>query len=806
MNTSHPYFCLKLPRNFRALAIALLTAVLPFASLSAATYEYDAGAASFPGTLWSDKDNWVGDTVPTFNNQADLIFNTNIQVSGMRIGSARTVRSMFFGDNLTGGANPATAIIVQTIDNGGGATPALTLQADTGNATVTQTSGFQGDVLRLGTFGGGSLVLASSLDLFAHSATKPVQFDTGVTGAGALNKYGVGIAEIYRGNSFTGGINIFEGTIDVYNNALAVGTGAMVLGGSGSSTNAALRVGNTINITNAMTVSSGSGTRTISNLAGQAGNATLSGPITLNTNATFAITLVTGGTHDRITVTGALGGVGGVIKTGTGILVLTASNTYSGTTDIQGGKFFLGGAGRLGSGAVTISNGANIDFATGAGQTNFVDNNISGGGLILQNVAGTRTVLRGEVTSTGGMTLNAGTMIIGEGATGSYTGNAVVNTGAVLAFGRSNAYTHGGTISGLGGVTKVGLGAATLTATNTYSGVTSLFEGALVAGNADALGTGNIVFRPEGGNNGTLRYTAASATTDWASRFKNSGGTIRLDTAGNNVTLAGVIDSSNTNGLVKSGTGTLTLGGANTYGGNTTVAAGTLSIPGSGSLVFSIGGAGTNNALLGPGALSVDGQFIFDLANASTNTGDSWTIVAASLNESYGSNFLVSGFNGSGGTWTLATNGVIYQFEQSTGVLSIPGATPADDYANWLTNYPSLTGTNALPTADPDGDGLANEVEFAFGGDPTVGTPALMTARLAGTNAVFNWIERTNGVNYEVQTSGLLTNGWIAASVTISNSTNQSGVLLAPEYVRREFVVPAAGRNFYRVLADTTGD
>ena len=149
-------------------SVALSILHLP---LSAATYEYDAGATNFPGTLWSNGENWVGDTVPTFNNQADLIFNTNIVVSGMRIGAARTVRSMLFGDNLTGGANPATAIIVQTVNDGNSGTPALTLQADTGNATVTQTSGFQGNLLRLGVNGGGDVILGSSLDLFANSAS-----------------------------------------------------------------------------------------------------------------------------------------------------------------------------------------------------------------------------------------------------------------------------------------------------------------------------------------------------------------------------------------------------------------------------------------------------------------------------------------------------------------------------------------------------------------------------------------------------------------------------------------------------------
>jgi autotransporter-associated beta strand protein len=640
--------------------------------LSAATYTYDAGASSFPGTLWSNGENWVGNTVPTFNNQADLIFDTNIKVSGMRIGTNRTVRSMLFGNNAISGTNPATAMIVQTVNDGGTGTPALTLQADTGNTTITQESGFQASLLRLGQNNGGSVVLGSTLDLLTHSATKPVQFDSIVSGGGTLNKYGVGVAQIYRANTFSGGVNIFEGTIEAYSSGSALGTGAVALGGTGSSTNATLLVGNAITITNAMTVNSGSGTRTIANDSARAGNATLSGGLTLNTNAAFAITRVTGGTHDRMTLSGAVGGTGGIVKTGTGILILAASNNYSGTTDIQGGKLYLGSAGRLGSGAVTISNGANLDFGTGSGQTNIVANSISGGGAVIQSTAGTETRITGDITSTGGMEIQSGTLRIGNGGnTGSYSGSATVASGAVLAFARSDAYTHGGKISGAGGVTKVNAGDVTLTASNDYSGTTTLFDGTLVAGDANALGTGgDIVFRPEGGNMGGIRYTAASAGTDWASRIVNSTGAIRLDTDGHNVTLAGSIDGSNVGGLVKSGTGTLTLGGRNTYTGSTTIDAGTLALGATGSVRFVVGQSGQSTVVAGAGALVAEGTFEPDLTGAATS--GSWQLVTAAA-VTYGPSFSVAGFTESpAGTWTLSTNGVTYQFVQSTGVLSVP--------------------------------------------------------------------------------------------------------------------------------------
>lgn len=135
-------------------------------------------------------------------------------------------------------------------------------------------------------------------------------------------------------------------------------------------------------------------------------------------------------------------------------------------------------------------------------------------------------------------------------------------------------------------------------------------------------------------------------------------------------------------------------------------------------------------------------------------------------------------------------------------------AAAANGYSNWLTNYPSLTGVNANGTADPDGDGFNNNVEFSFDGNPTVGTPALMTVRPVGTNAVFNWVQRTSGVAYEVQKNTSLTNTWAEASgLSISNSTNQSGILIPADYIRREFIITnATGKDFYRVRATITGN
>jgi autotransporter-associated beta strand protein len=258
--------------------------------------------------------------------------------------------------------------------------------------------------------------------------------------------------------------------------------------------------------------------------------------------------------------------------------------------------------------------------------------------------------------------------------------------------------------------------------------------------------------------------------------------------------------------LTKAGTGTLTLSGTNTYTGATTVSGGTLNLGTNGSLRFAIGGSGTNNAILGTGTTVMNGQFAFDLTSAATNSTASWTIVAGTLTNSYGTNFLVTGFNGAGGNWTNTTNGVNYVFAQSTGVLSVQSTGGVTPYNAWVAYWQGIDPgfTNTAGTANPDGDPFNNNMEFSFDGNPTIGTGALLTAAKSGTNAVFNYVAmtNTNAVTYAVQsTTNLAAGPWTNATVTISNSANQGGISQTNNYARREFVVPAAGQGFYRVQA-----
>ncbi|HEX8381367.1 MAG TPA: autotransporter domain-containing protein [Allosphingosinicella sp.] len=175
---------------------------------------------------------------------------------------------------------------------------------------------------------------------------------------------------------------------------------------------------------------------------------------------------------------------------------------------------------------------------------------VSGSGSLRKAGAGTLT-LTGANTYTGGTTIEAGTLQVGDGGTtGSITGNVVDN--ATLVFNRSDSVTYSGVVSGTGSLRKAGSGTLILTGANTYAGGTAIDSGTLQIGNGGTSGsiTGNVV------DNATLAFNRSDA-----------------------VTFGGIVSGTGT--VRKQGTGTLTLSGASTYSGSTIVEQGTLLVTGS---------------------------------------------------------------------------------------------------------------------------------------------------------------------------------------------------------------------------------
>jgi autotransporter-associated beta strand protein len=214
-------------------------------------------------------------------------------------------------------------------------------------------------------------------------------------------------------------------------------------------------------------------------------------------------------------------------------------------------------------------------------------------------------------------------------------------------------------------------GSAFNLATGAGTGTLNLTGGTLtVGGFTKSNTTGTTTINLDGG---TLRAGASSATfltalTNTTVNVGNGGAII--DTNGFDITVAAPLLDGGTGGLAKNGSGVLTLSGVNTFRGDTSISAGSLTLADTGALTFYLGN-NTSNRVTGAGTANFDGSFRIDFTGAS---GTSWNLVNSSISASYtGFNGLVdvSGLqlfvdNGSG-IWNSAD----YTFSQATGTLSI---------------------------------------------------------------------------------------------------------------------------------------
>ena len=216
----------------------------------------------------------------------------------------------------------------------------------------------------------------------------------------------------------------------------------------------------------------------------------------------------------------------------------------------------------------------------------------SGAGTLTLNSSITQTTARPTF-------INGGTLEIGgSGAiTGAMAGNSFrIANGATFKYNSSAAQALTGVISGAGAVTVAGSsGTLTLSGANTFTGQLTVEAGKLAVAtvnNVSAAGTlGNsalsVILGKTGSSTGTLQYTGATAGSTKPFNLATGGtGAFQVDTAGTVLTLSGLIDGGG--GLAKTGLGTLTLSGAKTYTGTTSITDGTLALGATGSIVSTL--------------------------------------------------------------------------------------------------------------------------------------------------------------------------------------------------------------------------
>ncbi|WP_270090706.1 autotransporter-associated beta strand repeat-containing protein [Sphingobacterium sp. SYP-B4668] len=343
------------------------------------------------------------------------------------------------------------------------------------------------------TISGGSSIGNTSAVTVASLATLTLSGGDETIGslAGAGNVV-LGYKLIIGGNNSS---TTFNGVISGIGNGIAkIGTGTFTLSGSntysGSTTvsagTLALYGGTAINDASAVTVSSGAtlslnANETLGSLAG-AGNVSL---------GDFALS--SGGNNASTTFSGVFNGYGGFLKTGSGTLTLSGSN--SGT--------FFGGMAVSGGGTLSVAN----------------DDNLGSGILSINN---------STFSITGATTIDNSITLI--------SGASINNAAAV---------TLSGVISGSGSFTKTGIGVLTLPGINTYGGATQVLAGTLavngalsatniveIASGATLIGSGSVT-NLNVNNGGTLSpgNSAGTFTVD-GNLLMNSGSTLAIEING----------------------------------------------------------------------------------------------------------------------------------------------------------------------------------------------------------------------------------------------------------------------------------
>ncbi|ECQ4499144.1 autotransporter outer membrane beta-barrel domain-containing protein, partial [Salmonella enterica] len=294
-------------------------------------------------------------------------------------------------------------------------------------------------------------------------------------------------------------------------------------------------------------------------------------------------------------------GTGSVVKSGDKTLTLSGANSYTGGTTISGGTLVATNVEALGSGDVTDN--ATLELNTGG----TFDNVISGSGQVVKS-GDEMLTLSGANSYTGGTTISGGTLVASNVealGSGDVTDNATLelNTGGDF----DNA------ISGSGQVVKSGDDALTLSGNNSYTGGTLISDGTLVASNVEALGSGDVT------NDAVLELNTGG---DFDNAISGSGQ------------------------VVKSGDKTLTLSGANSYTGGTTISGGTLvasnvealgsgDITDNATLELNTGGD-FDNAISGSGQVVKSGDETLTLSGTNTYTGGTTisggTLIATHVN------------------------------------------------------------------------------------------------------------------------------------------------------------------------------
>ncbi|NCD22882.1 MAG: choice-of-anchor D domain-containing protein, partial [Spartobacteria bacterium] len=546
---------------------------------------------------WNTDANWEGDLVPAVGKT--VVFYTGLD-SGATIllDQFRTIGGMRFTDQAD------TSLIFSgyqlTIGAGG-----IGVYADAAGEHVVA-----------------SLIALQSNQTWTNDSTAAFTTAAQISGNYALRKRGVGKLVLSANNSFTGGLYVDEGGVQLNSSTNAMGTGAVQVG-----TNATLELNGNfywrpVNLTlYGGGTNAGGALRQVSSGVGE-----WRGTITAGADARIAVAAGSFNTFNAISA-----GANTLYVTNYNSFTMI-SNQFTGTKTTGDGALHKSGPGGLFLRGSTLEG----SIVVAQGPLRLVENLANAGGelrlqdgAVLTSSNGTERTVAKPVVVDGHVAL---------GALGTYKGPLYLNGGVDLAGGvRNLAVSNLVTVNGVlanGGFAKTGPGTLTLAANNTYAGATTVEAGTLVVSGSSADSAHTV----------------------------NVGGTLRGAGTVGDLSIWGLVDPAD----AAAAAGTLDVDGTVALN-----AAGTLKI----DMPTAAGTAGSDWDLLeATGAVTVpaSGQFIVWVTGAASGfvpgAGQSWKIVdAAAVNGFDADRFIVdtSGFAPElyAGTFSVsndAANGDLY--------------------------------------------------------------------------------------------------------------------------------------------------
>jgi fibronectin-binding autotransporter adhesin len=333
---------------------------------------------------------------------------------------------------------------------------------------------------------------------------------------------------------------------------------------------------------------------------------------------------------------------------------------------------------------MTGSIGQSVTISASSGTLTLQGNTINGTaglGILVDNANAFTLTISAPLTIG-----NAQTWTNSSGNLLTISGAVNINNNALTINGTGNT-TVSGVVSNAGALIKAGSGTLTLSNTgDSYTGQLTVQAGRLlidIINNASANGElGNsalsVILGSSGGATGTLEYTGATASSTKKFTMATGGtGAFQVDTAGTTLTLSGMIDGSGA--LLKTGPGTLTLAGTNTYSGGTTVSAGTLQLSASGTL-----GSTSGTLTVNSGTLDVNGtnQTVGALSGIGGMILNNATLTSSTLTVGQGN-----------GTGSYA--GVIADHSSGTGILTFTKTGTGTQTLTGVNTYTGPTTVNA---------------------------------------------------------------------------------------------------------------